>query len=40
MQRCAATSLHCGVLKDTPHSGGFARLASGSFYKATEIDKG
>jgi hypothetical protein len=24
---------HCGVPKSTPHSSGFARLASGAFYK-------
>jgi hypothetical protein len=28
---------HCGVPKSTPHSSGFARLASGSFYKAIQI---
>jgi len=24
---------HCGVLKSTPHSSGFARLAYGAFYE-------
>jgi len=28
---------HCGVLKSTPNSSGFARLASGAFYFAIPI---
>jgi hypothetical protein len=28
---------HCGVQPSTPHSGGFARLASGAFYEAISL---
>ncbi|MCX5907288.1 MAG: hypothetical protein NTY64_08895 [Deltaproteobacteria bacterium] len=28
---------HCGVQPSTPHSSGFARLASGAFYFAIQI---
>jgi hypothetical protein len=37
MLRCAAAFRHCGVYKNTPHSEGFARLASGAFYEAVEV---
>jgi hypothetical protein len=28
---------HCSVRVSTPHSSGFARLASGAFYEAVQI---
>ncbi|MCX5906808.1 MAG: hypothetical protein NTY64_06385 [Deltaproteobacteria bacterium] len=29
---------HCGVQPSTPHSSGFARLASGAFYFAMHLE--